>query len=209
MANTQPAAPQLRGVDIQGITRSSFILRGALAAGGVYGAGAVGPFVARALAQASGSDVGVLNFALTLEFLEAEFYERALSDANLDGELRKLAEEIGKNEAEHVDTLRTTIEGLGGKPAAAPRVRFDLKDRDSFLDLAVRLEDTGVSAYNGAVPAIDSGDILSAAGAIVQVESRHAAAVRLEAGEDPAPAAFDRTLSDEEVQDAIRPFLRS
>jgi rubrerythrin len=197
------------GVEVHGLTRSAFILRGALAAGTVYGAGAVGPFVRGALAQGGGGDVGILNFALTLEYLEAEFYKRAVADAGLRGDLVKLAQGIGKNEDEHVDTLTETIKGLGGKPAASPQFQFPLRDEQSFLKLAVTFEDTGVSAYNGAAPAIESKDVLSAAGSIVQVEARHAAAVRQEAGQDPASAAFDRTLSDEEVMALIKPYVKS
>ena len=134
---TTPTAPELAGVEIHGMTRSSFILRGALAAGSVYGAGAVTPFVRSALAQGGGGDVGVLNFALTLEYLEAEFYKRALADVGLRGDLMKLAEEIGRNEQEHVTTLTETIKGLGGRPVAAPQVEFPMKDEKSFLKLAV------------------------------------------------------------------------
>src|SRR3954449_7461486 len=97
--------------------------------------------------------------------------------------------------------------GPGGKPVSAPKVTFPFKDEKSFLKLAIALEDTGVSAYNGAAPMISSKQVLGAAGSIVQVEARHAAAIRLLNGDDPAPAAFDPTLSKKEVLKAVMPFI--
>jgi hypothetical protein len=78
----------------------------------------------------------------------------------------------------------------------------------SFLKLAQTLEDTGVSAYNGAGPAIKSADVLGAAGSIVQIEARHASLIRLARGKTPAPAAFDKTLSTDEVLAAVKPFVK-
>jgi hypothetical protein len=125
--------------------------------------------------------------------------------------VKKLATEIGANEAEHVEALTATIKDLGGKPAAAPQVDFGnaFSSEKSFLKLAQTLEDTGVSAYNGAAPAIKSKEVLAAAGGIVQVEARHAAAIRLARGDNPAPDAFDKTLSMEQVLEAVQPFVKS
>jgi Ferritin-like domain len=195
-------------VEIEGITRQALLLRGALAAGAVYGAGMVTPFVRSALAQDSTGDVDVLNFALTLEYLEAAFYKEGLSKAKLSGDAKKLATEIADHEQQHVDALTQTIKKLGGKPVAAPGVKFPFTDQKSFLKLAQVFEDTGVSAYNGAAPMISSKEVLGAAGSIVQVEARHAAAIRLLNGEDPAPAAFDKTLSKNQVLKAVMPFIQ-
>jgi rubrerythrin len=202
--------PELEAVDVHGITRSSFIVRGALAAGAVYGAGAVGPFVRQALAQSGGGDVEILNFALTLEYLEAAFYKEAAKIDGLSEDAAKAVETFGNEEQQHVDALTKTIMDLGGKPVKAPSVDFgDLSTEKAFLKLAVTFEDTGVSAYNGAAPSIKSKEVLAAAGSIVQIEARHAAAVRLLAKKDPSPDAFDPTLSMDQVLKAVQPFVKS
>jgi hypothetical protein len=202
------AIPELAGVEVHGMTRGAFILRGALAAGAVYGAGTVAPFVTEALAQSASGDIDIVNFALTLEFLETDFYKVTGAKVGLSGEARKLAREFGAEEAQHVDALTATVKKLGGKPAGKPTFVFPVKDQASFLKLAQTLEDTGVSAYNGAAPAIQSKDVLGAAGTIVQVEARHAAAIRLQNGNPPAPDAFDRPLGKDAVLAAVKPLIK-
>ncbi len=202
------ASPELAAVEVNGMSRSSFLARGAIATGGIYGAGAVTQFVSRAIAQEGMGDVEILNFALTLEYLEAAFYDEALSKAGLSGDVKKLATEFGDHEKQHVDALTGAIKKAGGKPVKAPGVQFPLNDEASFIKLAVTFEDTGVSAYNGAAPMISNMDVLAAAGSIAQVEARHAAAVRSLAGEDPTPDAFDKTLTTDEVLKAVKPFIK-
>jgi rubrerythrin len=212
MAKTHMAAPELAAVEIEGVSRGAFLLRGALATGALLGGSAVSPFIGRALAQETGGDADILNFALTLEYLEATFYSRAIGKGrNMSSETRRLAREIRDNETAHVDALTKTIKGLGAKPVKAPTVGFGAvftSDR-VFLKMAQTLEDTGVSAYNGAAPQIKSGDVLAAAGSIVQVEARHAALIRLMRDQDPAPSAFDAALDKQNVLDAVMPFIRS
>ena len=212
MSNSKLAVPQLAAVKIDGMTRSSFILRSTLAAGAVYGGAAVGPFVKQAMSQENMGDIEILNFALTLEVLENTFYEDALQEVSgLSSDVQTLAEEIQSNEAEHVDTLTATIEDLGGEPVEAPKFDFGdaFQDEDAFLELAQTFEDTGVSAYNGAAPMIEASEVLEAAGSIVQIEARHAALVRLLRGESPAPTAFDESLEQQEVLDAVMPFIEA
>ena len=206
------AAPELAAIDVQGINRQSFIMRGAVAAGAVYGLGAVGPFVRQAIAQESGGDVDILNFALTLEYLEAAFYTQALMQVgNLKGDVKSLATEIRDNENEHVAALEMTIKDLGGTPVKAPGVDFGnaFANQKAFLALAQTFEDTGVSAYNGAAPAIESKDVLAAAGSIVQIEARHAAAIRLLRGQPISDGGFDKSLEMQAVLDAVQPFVKS
>src|SRR5215218_2489936 len=211
MSQEQLAQPELAGVsvdaDSQDLSRSEVILKGALAAGAVYGALSVGPFVRSALAMSGGGDVDILNFALTLEFLEAKFYEEAKSRAKPSGELKSLVALIAADEKQHVEALTATIKQLGGKPVAEPKFDFAYSGTAGFLALAQTFEDTGVSAYNGAAPAIKSKEVLAAAGGIVQVEARHAAAIRLQNGAEPAPEAFDAPLDEKQVLKAVEPFL--
>jgi rubrerythrin len=212
MANTPLAIPELEAVEVHGISRGAFLTRGALATGALLGASAVGPFVRRAVAQETGSDVDVLNFALTLEYLEATFYSRAVGKGrHMSGETMRLVREIRDNETAHVDAITQTIKGLGGMPVQAPKVGFGdvFTNEKTFLKLAQTLEDTGVSAYNGAAPQIKSRDVLAAAGSIVQVEARHAALIRLMREQNPAPDAFDPSLDKQQVLMAVKPFVRS
>ncbi len=212
MSNQNLTAPELGAVRVGGTTRSAFLVRGTLAAGAVMGAGAISPLVSRALGQDGGGDVDVLNYALALESLELAYYDQGLKEVSgLGKQLKRLAREIRDNEQEHVDAIKATIKELGGKAAAAPMVDFGnaFASKGSFLKLANTLEDTGVSAYNGAAPMITSEDVLAAAGSIVQVEARHAALIRLERGVDPAPLAFDKASSMDEVLAAVKPLIQS
>lgn len=211
ISSDQIVTPELTAVqvdeDSQDLSRSDVLLKGALAAGALYGALAVGPFVRRALAMSGGGDVDILNFALTLEYLEAKFYEEAKSRAKASGELKALVNLLAEDEKQHVEALIATIKQLGGKPVAEPKFDFAYSGTGGFLKLAQTFEDTGVSAYNGAAPMIKSKEVLTAAGSIVQVEARHAAAIRLQNSEEPAPEAFDPPLSEAKVLKAVEPFL--
>jgi serine-rich repeat adhesion-like glycoprotein len=211
LSTEQLASPELAAVNIEAdsgdLSRSEVLLKGALAAGAVYGALSVGPWVRKALGAMGGSDVDILNFALTLEFLEAKFYEEAKSRAKASGELKSLVNLLASDEQQHVEALTATIKKLGGKPVAEPKFDFAYSGTSGFLKLAQTFEDTGVSAYNGAGPMIKSKEVLAAAGGIVQVEARHAAAIRLQNSEEPAPEAFDPPLDEKQVLKAVEPFL--
>ncbi len=207
---TNLATPELGAVEVHGVSRQSFILKGALAAGAVYGLGAVTPFVGQALAQGDGGDVDILNFALTLEYLEQAYYTQALKRTKgLSAETKSLAKTIKGDEDAHVTALVTAIKGAGGTPVKAPMVDFGgaFKSQASFLKLAQTFEDTGVSAYNGAGPMIQSKDVLAAAGSIVQVEARHAAAIRLMNGQPPTDGGFDKAREADAVLMAVKPFV--
>ncbi len=194
------------------MTRESFLMRSTLAAGAAYGAMSATGLISAALADSAGGDVDILNYALTLEFLETEFYTQAakrvkgLSKYEMD-----LTKELRDNEAEHVDALTATIKDLGGKPVAKPTFAFGgaFGSRTAYLKTANVLEDTGVSAYNGAAPMIKSVDVLAAAGGIVQIEARHAAMIRLVRNKPPAPLAFDKASDMDEILKAVKPFIKA
>jgi hypothetical protein len=204
--------PELAGVEIVeesggDISRSDVLLKGALAAGAVYGTFMVAPFIRSAFAAGGTSDVDILNFALTLEYLESAFYEEAMKKVKASGELKKLIPLLASDEKQHVEALKGTVEKLGGKPVAKPTFNFEYNGTKGFLELAEVFENTGVSAYNGAAPMIKSKEVLGAAGSIVQIEARHAAAIALQNGAEPSPAAFDPSLTEKEVLKAVEPFI--
>jgi hypothetical protein len=186
------------------------MLRGAIAAGAVYGLGAVTPFVSQALAETGGGDVEILNFALTLEYLESDFYNVKGKEVGLKGTAKSYAKMFGEQEADHVEALITTIKALGGKPVAKPTFVLPATSQSSFLALASVLENTGVSAYNGAAPSIKSKEVLAAAGSIVQIEARHAAAINLLVGKSPTPnEGFDVPLTKAQVLTAVKPLIKA
>jgi rubrerythrin len=204
------AGPELAACEVHGMTRSSFILRGALAAGAFYGTASVAPFVSQALAETGGGDVEILNFALTLEYLEADFYNVKGKSLGLSGEARKYAKEFGAEEAAHVSALSAAIKQLGGKPVAKPSFVFPATSEKSFLALASVLENTGVGAYNGAAPSLQSKQVLASAGSIVQIEARHAAAIDLLIGKSPTPSeGFDKPLTKATVLGAVKPLIKA
>jgi hypothetical protein len=201
--------PALAGLEVKGMTRSAFILRGALATGAFYGAGAVTPFVSAAFAETGGGDVEILNFALTLEYLEADFYNVKGRSVGLTGTAKSYAKQFGEEEADHVNALMAVIKQMGGKPVAKPTFVFPATSQSSFLKLASVLENTGVGAYNGAAPSLKSKEVLAAAGGIVQIEARHAAAIDLLIGKSPTPnQGFDRPLTKAQVLAAAGPLIK-
>jgi len=210
MTDHEIASPELAACEVHGMTRASFILRGALAAGALYGTASVAPFVSQAFAEPGARDAEVLNFALTLEYLEADFYNVKGRQVGLSGQAKAYATQFGAEESEHVTALTAAIKHLGGTPAKKPRFVFPATNESSFLALASVLENTGVGAYNGAGPSLQSKQVLASAGAIVQIEARHAAAIDLLIGKSPTPdQGFDRPLTKAEVLAKAGPLIRA
>jgi hypothetical protein len=209
MTHIKTGHPELHQVEVHGTTRSGFILRGALGAAAVYGAGAVAPFVSSALGASASGDIDILNFALTLEYLEADFYLHKAKSVKLGGQAKALASLFGSQEQEHVDALTKAIKAAGGTPVKKPTFVFPVTDEASFLKLAYTLENTGVGAYNGAGPSLKSKELLTAAGSIVQVEARHAAAVGLLTHRPITPnGGFDKALTKDKVLAAAGPLIK-
>lgn len=210
MIDHEISHPELSAVEVHGMTRQSFILRGTLAAGAVYGMGAVAPFVSQALASTGGGDAEILNFALTLEYLEADFYTVKGKQVRLSGQARAYAMQFGAEEEAHVSALTAAIKQLGGTPVKKPTFVFPASDEKSFLALASVLENTGVGAYNGAGPSLQSKQVLASAGSIVQIEARHAAAINLLIGKSPTPdQGFDRPLTKAQVLAKAGPLIKA
>ena len=191
-----------------GVSRAELLKRGALGGGAIIGAASLlGAIPGAAFASSRGgvkasSDVDILNFALTLEFLEAAFYAEALSKGALKGPTLAFAKVVARDEAQHVAFLKSA---LGAKAVAKPM--FDFKGTTaaskSFQATAIVLEDTGVSAYAGAAPMIANKKTLSAALSVHSVEARHAAWIRNIVGMNPAPVPFDPAKTKAAVLKAV------
>lgn len=139
-----------------------------------------------------GGDLGILTYAYALEQLEADFYTRVVNSnsfgSTFNGEEQQILEDLYNHEVIHREFFRTAltgaIESLNNSNAMLlPDLDFDygglnFGDRNAVLNTAKALEDTGVSAYNGAGRYIETPDYLLLAGKIVSVEARHAAAIR-------------------------------
>ncbi len=157
------------------------------------------------------SDLDILNFALTLEHLEAVFYIEAVASGKLYGpRLTHIMTAIRDHEISHVNALTSTIKKLGGTPVKRQaRYNFgSMGNQDVILKTAETLEGVGVGAYTGAAALIaNKTAVLPAAASIEQVESRHYAAIRFLRGKDPTPAAFGPVLTVAEVLKAAGPIL--
>ena len=153
-------------------------------------------------------DLGIVNYALTLEYLETAFYADAARSGLFKGDQLALIKHIGDTEQQHVDALAATAKKLGGPAAKAPKAEFPLKDPKSVLKLAATVENLGAAAYLGQAANIESADILAAALSIHSVEGRHAAALNVLTGAEPTPdGAFAKGADMQEVLDQVQPFL--
>jgi hypothetical protein len=177
---------------------------------GVGGTWAAGGRAHWASAQKSG-DVDVLNYALSLEYLEADFYNRGGRVDSLSRRERRVVEAIGEHERAHVDAITQTIRDLGGSPVRKPRFKYPngvFSERARYLRTALRFQALGVRAYHGQVTHIRSKAVLGAAASIAGVESRHAAVLADLVGRDPFPAPLERQASRRRVLEAVRPFVK-
>jgi len=177
-----------------------------------------GAFSIRSLvaAQELTSDLDVLNYALTLEHLEYAFYRDGIGlfSFGTDGRGQSIDTNLAAirdHEAAHVETLASVIADLGGTPVEEATYDFGeaYSDPMAFLTTAAALENTGVSAYDGAAQFLTDAELLTAAGSIVAVEARHASYLNLLTGELPFPAAFESPLTMDEVLEIAGPFIVS
>jgi len=228
-------------LDETGDSRRAFLARSALAGGTLL---ALGGGTGMALAQddgdgdagmsaeemtamfddVEGTDLDVLNYALSLEHLENAFYREALDtfseDEFMDAAMSRsystetdqsvydYVETIGEHEATHVDVLEQAVTLLGGEPASEASYDFGIGSVEDVLTLGQVFENTGVAAYAGAAPFIESPDLQSAALSIHSVEAKHAAFLNDVNSETFFPNAFDEALSQEAVLEAVAPFIQ-
>jgi rubrerythrin len=164
-------------------------------------------------AKSSSVDLEIVNYALTLEYIEADFYAQVIkSGVVTDKAVGEAAKRIGQNEQEHVDALVATAKKLG-RPAKKPKTDFQAVldgGEQKVLQTAAEVENLGAAAYLGQAGRIQSKEILAAALAIHTVEARHAAALNKIVGKTIVPdGAFAKPASMEEVLPQIKPFLAS
>ena len=172
-------------------------------------------------AMDSKGDIEIVNYALTLEYLEAQFYADVIDSGLVkDAKVVSIAQKFGETEQEHVDALIATVKKLGGKPAEKPNASFQAvldKGLKATLNAAADVENLGAAAYLGQAGRIKDKEILAAALAIHTVEARHAAALNALVGRgfqgDGAlkgsvpDGAFSKPMSMDEVLEQVKPFL--
>ncbi len=144
------------------------------------------------------TDFGVLNYAYALEQLEAAFYITACNNAYdgiTDIEEYYLSALRGHEKA-HRDFLNAALGANAIDPLEVDFSSVDFGSRNAVLTLSQVLEDTGVSAYNGAANFLTNPAFLTLAGKIVSVEARHAAVIRATLSGDPTFFADLTTLVD-------------
>ena len=159
------------------------------------------------LAQFGEGDIGIVNYALTLEYLEAAFYADVIKSGLFRGQDLALIKEIGKNEDEHVAALTAAVKQAGAQPAPKPKTEFPLDSAESVLELAATVENLGAAAYLGQAAAIKDKAILASALAIHTVEGRHAAALNVLTGKPPTDTAFAEPADATTVLDSVQPFI--
>jgi hypothetical protein len=203
--------------EVAGDTRLGFLKKAGLAGGAVVSGGAVLSALApnamaasqfgRPPAKFGKGDIGILNYALTLEYLEAAFYNGATAaKLPLSAQSQVFLETVTKDENEHVKFLK---KALGKKAAAEPK--FDFKgantNAETFMATAEVLENTGVHAYSGQALNIKTAAYVKAALSILTIEARHASVIGLLNGSKgmiTPDGAFDTPYTAQKVLAAVK-----
>jgi len=163
--------------------------------------------------KGSQGDIDIVNYALTLEFLEADFYQQVIDSGEVTGPAAEVAKFIGANEQEHVAALMATVEDLGGTPVQAPQTNFEdvlAGGQKMILATAASVENLGAAAYLGQAGNIENMDILAAALSIHTNEARHAAVLNQVTGKSIVPdGAFAKPATMEQVLKTVKPFIKA
>ncbi len=207
-------------------SRRSFFTKSAA----LFGAGALASKIMEAQSTitpptAAQTDLDVLNYALSLENLEAAFYNAyagrysatdyagsiytPVFGSKITGNLVSYIGNIRDHENAHVAALKSTITSLGGSPVAACTYSFGVNNVNDFLATAMALENTGVMAYDGAISMITNLDVRQAAATIATVEARHASYLNVLNCTQPFPMAFDTAKSKADVLAIAGQFITS
>jgi len=190
------------------LPRAALIKRVAISLGGLSAAGAAAAGLASASRSSASSlssrDREVLEFALRFEQLQTAFYSQALRDGKLTGQAKQFAKIVGQQEQAHLRYLERAL----GHTSKAPAFRFGdaTDDNTKFIATAVKIEDTGVAAYNGQAENM-SRTLLGSIDRVISVEARHAAWARSLAGILPAPVPDDVPITASKALKTIKPYL--
>jgi hypothetical protein len=200
--DTTPGEAGSAGGDL---SRGEFLKRGLLAGGALTAAGVLVkglPGLAAGSQPSAAMDTEILNYFLLLEYLQEAFYDRAVAQGALSGELQEFAETVREHEREHISFLEQV---LGPDARDAPTFDFgsSMNTPEAFQRAAVAVEETGAAAYIGQGANLTKANVLSAA-RIVSVEARHAAWIRDIIGRLPAPRAADVAKSEAQVMRTLR-----
>jgi len=222
-------APQPAGI-VERLVRDDVDRKRFLKMAGSAGAASFGAFVLAACGSSSSSssksastaaatptsttassatgDIGILNYALTLEYLETEFYSKVVSAGLFKGKVGSLIKTFGAQEASHVAALKAAVTKLGGTPAADPMGKFPITSATQVAELAYTVENLGAAAYLGQAAKIQSPEVLASALAIHSVEARHAATLGTLVKKSVTPQGAFATPADmSTVLAAVKPFL--
>lgn len=156
------------------------------------------------------SDAAILNYALTLEHLEAHFYEKAAASFHGNSYLTTLIKVLRYDEESHVNALTAAIKSVGYTPVG-PAMSYNFPNvfgkKAAFLNFAATVEDAGVHAYLGQAPNIKTASILLTAASIVTVEARHTGAVRAMLHRNPTDGPFDKGLTKQQILGIVSPLI--
>ncbi len=225
---TEESAPQPAGI-VERLVRDDLDRKRFLKMAGSAGAASFGAFVMAACGSSKNSastaaapaatsstssatsatgDVAILNYALTLEYLETAFYEKVIAAGFYKGKVGTLLKSFGQQEASHVAALKAAVMKLGGTPVAQPAAKFPIENATQVAELAYTVENLGASAYLGQAGAIKSPEVLASALAIHSVEARHAATLATLVKKSITPdGAFAKPADMSTVLAAVKPFL--
>ncbi|HEU0318008.1 MAG TPA: ferritin-like domain-containing protein [Solirubrobacteraceae bacterium] len=159
-------------------------------------------------ASANTGDIAIVNYALTLEYLETEFYKKVIKSGLFSGKVQDLLKVLGAQEQTHVNALKATVKKLGGTPATKPVGKFPLGSATAVAKLAATVENLGAAAYLGQAGNIVDPAVLGAALSIHTVEARHAAILNELTGQSITPdGAFAKPMTMSQVLAAVKPFI--
>jgi rubrerythrin len=226
--NADRDAPQPAGI-VERLVRDDVDRKRFLKMAGAGGAASFGAFVLAACGSSSSSsssksaataatatvptssaagDIGILNYALTLEYLESEFYSKVIEANLFTGAVGDLLQKFSSQEDSHVAALKGAVTKLGGTPAANPNGKFPIHNATQVAQLAYTVENLGAAAYLGQAAKIQSPELLAVALAIHSVEARHAATLGTLVKKPVTPqGAFAVPAQMSTVLAAVKPFL--